>query len=475
MELHLYNTQSGVKERFEPRLPGEVSVYVCGPTVYDLAHIGNGVPAVAFDVLVRLLRALYPRVKYVRNVTDVDDKINAAAAKSGRPARELAAGYAVEYRRDMEALGVLPPDVEPYATDHIAEITAMIEHLLALGNAYAADGHVLFHVPSDPEYGTLAKRSLDEMRDGARVEVAPYKKDPKDFVLWKPSPPELPGWDSPWGRGRPGWHIECSAMIRKHLGPVIDIHGGGRDLAFPHHENECAQSRCVNGGCASVRYWLHNGLLTFGAGKMAKSVGNVVTIRELLAKHDGETLRYALLSGHYRQSLAWSDGLVAQAAASLDSLYGALRNTDGDASGTVEATGAALVADGKTTAGAAPRPVLAALCDDLNTPKALAAMHRLAAELRRAGSPAERQARRQELLAGGALLGLLEREPAARFQAAPTIDAAAVERRIAARTAARKAGDFQQADAIRAELAANGIELEDTRQGTRWRIARQVP
>ena len=474
MELHLHNTQSGVKERFEPRVPGEVSVYVCGPTVYDLAHIGNGVPAVAFDVLVRLLRSRYPRVKYVRNVTDVDDKINAAAAKSGRPARELAAAYAEEYRCDMAALGVLAPDVEPCATDHIAEITAMIERLLALGNAYAADGHVLFHVPSDPQYGTLARRSLAEMRDGARVEVAPYKKDPKDFVLWKPSPPELPGWDSPWGRGRPGWHIECSAMIRKHLGAVIDIHGGGRDLAFPHHENECAQSRCVNGGAASVRYWLHNGLLTFGAGKMAKSVGNVVTIRELLAKHDGETLRYALLSGHYRQSLAWSDGLVAQAGASLDSLYSALRDSTAEdgAAANAEAAGPPTALSLKATAAAAPSALVAALCDDLNTPKALAAMHRLAAELRRAGSPAARQARRRELLAGGALLGLLGRDPAARFQAAPTVDAAAVEQRIAARTAARKAGDFGQADAIRAELAADGIELEDTRQGTRWRTAR---
>ena len=463
MEIHLYNTESGAKERFEPLRPGEVSIYVCGPTVYDLAHIGNGVPAVAFDVLVRLLRTAYPRVKYVRNVTDVDDKINAAAAESGRPARELAAAYAAEYRRDMAALGVLAPDVEPCATDHIAEITAMIERLLALGNAYAAAGHVLFHVPSDPQYGTLAKRSLAQMRDGARVEVAPYKKDPKDFVLWKPSPPHLPGWDSPWGRGRPGWHIECSAMIRKHLGAVIDIHGGGRDLAFPHHENECAQSRCVNGGAPSVRYWLHNGLLTFGAGKMAKSVGNVVTIRELLAKHDGETLRYALLSGHYRHSLAWSDGLVAQAGASLDSLYAALRDT---------ADGAATAATTRTSAEDLPHSLLAALCDDLNTPKALAAMHQLAAELRRASDPAERRARRRGLLAGGTLLGLLGRDPAARFQAAPTVDAAFVERRVAARAAARKAGDFKQADAIRAELAAAGVELEDTRQGTRWRTAR---
>ena len=469
MEVHLHNTLSGAKERFEPRLPGEVSVYVCGPTVYGLAHIGNGVPAVAFDVLVRMLRAVYPKVKYVRNVTDVDDKINAAASETGQPIAELAAAYAAEYRSDMTALGVLPPDVEPCATEHIVEITAMIERLVALGNAYPAAGHVLFHVPSDPEYGTLAKRTLAEMRDGARVEVAPYKKDPKDFVLWKPSPPELPGWSSPWGRGRPGWHIECSAMIRKHLGAVIDIHGGGSDLTFPHHENECAQSRCVNGGAASVRYWLHNGLLTFAGGKMAKSVGNVVTIRDLLAKHDGETLRYALISGHYRQSLAWSDGLLAQASASLDSLYSALRDsaTDPDAAGTTAATYA------KATAEAFPRDVLAALCDDVNTPKALAAMHQLAAQLRSADTAAAKQAARQRLLAGGWLLGLLERPPQVRFQRAMA-DRAGVEQRIAERAAARRAGDFKRADAIRAELAAQGIELEDTRQGTRWRDGRDL-
>ena len=467
MEIRLHNTRSGAKERFEPRLPGEVSVYVCGPTVYGLAHIGNGVPAVAFDVLVRLLRAVYPRVKYVRNITDVDDKINAAAAETGRPIGDLAAAYAAEYRRDVAALGVLVPDVEPRATDHIAEIVAMIERLIVLRHAYQAEGHVLFHVPSDPEYGSLARRSLAEMRDGARVEVAPYKKDPKDFVLWKPSPPELPGWDSPWGRGRPGWHIECSAMIDKHLGAVIDIHGGGSDLAFPHHENECAQSRCLNGGAPSVRYWLHNGMLTFGATKMAKSVGNVVTIRELLARHHGETLRYALLSGHYRQSLAWTDGLLAQAGASLDSLYGALRHRG---EGTGAATSQAEYA--KAPAQAFPGPVLAALCDDVNTPRALAALHQLAADLRRAKSPEEVRERRERLLAGGWLLGLLARAPGAHFQGASQVDAATVERLIAEREAARKARNFQRADAIREELAAQGIVLEDTREGARWRSER---
>ncbi|MYJ75638.1 MAG: cysteine--tRNA ligase, partial [Gammaproteobacteria bacterium] len=327
MDITLHNTQSGKRERFEPLVPGEVSIYLCGPTVYDFAHIGNAVPAVAFDVLVRLLRLEYPKVTFVRNITDVDDKINAAGIATGRPIRELAQRYANEYQDDIAALGVIPPDVEPRATSHIPEIVDMIETLIAGGHAYEAEGHVLFHVPSDPDYGTLAKRSLEDMLDGARVEVAPYKRDPKDFVLWKPSTPELPGWESPWGRGRPGWHIECSAMIRKHLGPVIDIHGGGSDLTFPHHENESAQSRCVNGGTPSVRYWLHNGMLTMGTGKMSKSVGNIVTIRELLSRHDGEVLRYALLSGHYRAQLMWNESL-AQAQSSLDTLYQALRDTD---------------------------------------------------------------------------------------------------------------------------------------------------
>ena len=465
MRIHLHNTQSGRKELFTPLDPGTVTVYVCGPTVYGLAHIGNAVPAVAFDVLVRLLRVAYRRVRYIRNITDVDDKINAAASAAGQPIHELAENYAAEYARDLAALGAAPPDVEPRATGHIAEIIAMIEALLARGNAYEASGHVLFHVPSDAAYGTLSKRTLEEMRDGARVEVAPYKKDPKDFVLWKPSPPDLPGWPSPWGRGRPGWHIECSAMIRKHLGPVIDIHGGGSDLVFPHHENESAQSRCVNGGAASVRYWLHNGMLTFGTGKMSKSEGNIVTIRELLAEHDGETLRYALLSGHYRQSLAWSDALLAQAKASLDRLYQALRQVDEGDDSTAD--------EPASEPSAYPGPVLGALADDVNTPKALAHLHALAANIHRAKDRAQARELRRALLAGGQLLGLLRKTPDAHFQtaAAGRVEAETVERLIAERQAARETRNYERADAIRDTLSGMGVELEDTPAGTRWKVA----
>ena len=465
MDITFHNTQSGRRERFEPLVPGEVSVYLCGPTVYDFAHIGNAVPAVAFDVLVRLLRLAYPKVTFVRNITDVDDKINAAGIATGRPIGEVAERYAKEYRSDIAALGVLPPDVEPRATGHISEIIDMIETLIADGHAYEGEGHVLFHVPSDPDYGSLAKRSLEDMLDGARVEVAPYKKDPKDFVLWKPSTPELPGWESPWGRGRPGWHIECSAMIRKHLGPVIDIHGGGSDLTFPHHENESAQSRCVNGGTASVRYWLHNGMLTMGSGKMSKSLGNIVTIRELLGEHDGEVLRYALLSGHYRAQLKWHESL-AQAQSSLDTLYRALRNTDHGGNET-----AASYADADLEA--FPSGVVEALCADLNTPRALASMHALATELRRADAPETRQRTRAKLLAGGWLLGILTKPADEYFQsageAADVLEPNAIEALIAERNAARAGRDFARADAIRDELAEAGIHLEDTRDGTRWR------
>ena len=464
MDITFHNTQSGKRERFEPLVPGEVSIYVCGPTVYDFAHIGNAVPAVAFDVLVRLLRLEYPKVTFVRNITDVDDKINAAGIATGRPIGELAQRYAKEYRDDIAALGVIPPDVEPRATGHIAEIIEMIEALIGGGHAYEAEGHVLFHVPSDPAYGSLARRSLEDMLDGARVEVAPYKKDPKDFVLWKPSTPELPGWASPWGRGRPGWHIECSAMIRKHLGPVIDIHGGGSDLTFPHHENESAQSRCVNGGHPSVRYWLHNGMLTMGSGKMSKSVGNIVTIRDLLGRHDGEVLRYALLSGHYRQQLMWDESL-AHAQGSLDTLYQALRDTDDGSNET-----AAGYADAAIDA--FPSEVVQALCNDLNTPQALAAMHALAAEVRRTADPESVRVLRARLLAGGWLLGILTKPAAEYFQGVRESDALqphVIEALVEQRDAARDARDFARADAIRDELAAAGVQLEDGRDGTRWR------
>ena len=459
MDIYLHNTQSGRKEKFVPLEPGKVGVYVCGPTVYDLQHIGNGFSAVVFDVLVRVLKVDYD-VTYVRNITDIDDKINAAALAKGTAIGPHAEHFAAEYVRDVAALGVKPPDVEPRATDHINEIVTMIGELIDAGNAYPADDHVLFHVPSDPEYGTLAKRSLEHMLDGARVEVAPYKEDPKDFVLWKPSTPDLPGWPSPWGRGRPGWHIECSAMIRRHLGPVIDIHGGGSDLKFPHHENEAAQSRCANGGGLTVRYWLHNGMLTMAGEKMSKSLGNIVTIRELLARHDGETLRYALLSGHYRQSLTWSESLISQAKASLATLYGALRDTENGGRAAPDA-----VAPPRY-----PESVLDALCDDLNTPQALAAMHAFATEIRRAEDAERIGALRAQLLAGGTLLGILGKTPDAFFRG-DDADAEAIDELLAERNRARKDRDYGRADAIRDQLAAMGIDIEDTREGTRWRRA----
>jgi cysteinyl-tRNA synthetase len=321
---------------------------------------------------------------------------------------------------------------------------------------------VLFHVPSDPEYGSLSRRSLEELLDGARVDVAPYKRDPKDFVLWKPSPPDLPGWDSPWGRGRPGWHIECSAMIRRHLGQTIDIHGGGADLTFPHHENEAAQSRCANDTRDYVHYWLHNGMLTLGAEKMSKSLGNIVTIHELRQAYSGEVLRYALLSGHYRSQLAWSDDLLRQSASSLDRLYQAVRVSGG--------AGTALDFRDRPAADY-PEAVRAALCDDLNTPEALAALHQLAGEIHRSTDPQERARLRDAMLAGGWLLGILCESAEAHFRAGAAIDPAAIERQIEARNAARRNKDFAAADRIRAELLALGIELEDSREGTRWRVS----
>jgi cysteinyl-tRNA synthetase len=466
-EIVFHNTLSGKKEIFEPANPEHVTIYVCGPTVYNFMHIGNARPAVVFDVLTRLLRTRYPQVTYVSNITDIDDKINAAAAENGENITTLAERYALAYQEDISALGVRAPDVVPKATHHIAEIVDMIEILIGKGHAYANEGHVLFHVPSDPEYGSLAKRSLEDMIDGARVEVAGYKKDPKDFVLWKPSTADQPGWESPWGRGRPGWHIECSAMVKKHLGDTIDIHGGGSDLTFPHHENEAAQSRCANDHSTYVRYWLHNGMLNLGTEKMSKSLGNVLTIRALLEKHSSEVLRYALLSGQYRSSLTWSDELLAQARASLDGLYQSLR----DASSEQSITSADFQ---DMDISEYPKVVVDALSDDLNTPKALAGMHELASQLRRASDSESRNAAVQQLLAGGSLLGLLIQTPDAYFtQGQPggpsSMTADAIEALIEQRKAARASGDYAGADRIRDDLLASGIELEDSREGTRWR------
>ena len=464
-DIHFHNTKSGKKEKFEPIDPEHIKIYVCGPTVYNFVHIGNGRPAVVFDVLVRLLRLVYPKVTYVRNVTDIDDKINNAAIENNESIQVLADRFTDAYEEDMLTLGVEPPDVTPRATHHIKEIISMITVLVEKGFAYENEGHVLFHVPADPLYGELSRRSLDEMVDGARVDIAPYKKDAKDFVLWKPSSQDQPGWNSPWGSGRPGWHIECSAMISKHLGQTIDIHGGGSDLTFPHHENEAAQSRCANDSPDYVRYWLHNGMLNLGAEKMSKSLGNVKTIRDLCSKHSGEVLRYALLSGQYRSRLAWSDDLVIQAKSSLDSLYQSLRDKSGSL------TSSDLLIN-KLSFDQYPKGVTEPLTDDLNTPKALAAMHDLAAVLQRAESEQEVFAATQMLLAGGRLLGLLDQEPETYFKQG-SIEASLsedeIENLIQERHAARAEKNFQRADEIREELSNLGVELEDLRGETRWR------
>jgi cysteinyl-tRNA synthetase len=456
MTLYLHNTLSRSKEEFVPADPSRVTMYVCGPTVYSYAHIGNARPAVVFDVLVRLLRHLYPAVVYTRNITDVDDKINAAAKEQGVEIGRITEKFEAIYREDMASLGVAPPDIEPHATDHIPEMIAMMQTLIDGGHAYEADGHVLFNVPTYAEYGRLSKRDRDEMIAGARVEVAPYKRDPADFVLWKPSTPDLPGWDSPWGRGRPGWHLECSCMIEKHLGRTIDIHGGGVDLVFPHHENEIAQSTCAHGGDTFVRYWLHNGFVNVDREKMSKSIGNVLLVHDLLEQAPGEAIRLALLNAHYRQPLDWSDDGLTHARRMLDRLYGALRSL-----ADVEASTAEPDAD-----------FLAALEDDLNTPKALAALFEVARQANVSIDDAERAALKGTLLASGALIGLLGQDPEEWFAGADAgdgPDAAEIEKLIADRNAARAEKDFATADRIRDELAAAGITLEDGAEGTKWR------
>lgn len=458
MDIYLHNTLTGRKERFEPLDPARVTLYVCGPTVYNFAHIGNARPAVVFDVLARLLRRQYTLV-YARNITDLDDKINAAAREAGVSAAAVAEKYAAIYRDDMSALGVLPPDIEPRATAHIPEMIAMIETLIAGGFAYAADGHVLFHVPAFDAYGRLSKRDRNDMLAGARVEVAPYKRDPSDFVLWKPSPADIPGWDSPWGRGRPGWHLECTAMIERHLGETIDIHGGGNDLIFPHHENEIAQGTCAHGGRLYCRYWLHNGFVNIDSEKMSKSVGNVLLVHELLKSTPGEAIRFALLRAHYRQPLDWTAESLAQSRKTLDRLYGVLRDT-------------AEIDAGAVSPADADPAVLAALSDDLNTPDALAELHHLAHRVRGANDDA-RPGLKRALLASGAALGLLQQDPVAWFRsggADTAIDPAEIDALIDARREARKRKDFKEADRIRDDLASRGIALEDGPDGTVWRV-----
>ena len=455
MDLRLYDTLTREKRDFVPLDPANVRMYVCGPTVYNFAHIGNARPVIVFDTLFRLLRHLYgaDHVKYVRNITDVDDKINKRAAERGISIRELTETTYRNFKEDVAALGCLPPTVEPRATEHIAEMKALIERLVASGNAYVAEDHVLFAVATMPDYGTLARRSLDEMLAGARVEVAPYKRDALDFVLWKPSKPGEPAWDSPAGiatPGRPGWHIECSAMSWKHLGETFDIHGGGIDLVFPHHENEIAQSRCAFHTPVMANYWMHNGFLQLDGEKMSKSLGNISPIREVLAEWPGEAIRLAMLQTHYRQPLNWGDTGLSEAKRTLDHWY-------------------------QLTADVAPGMLCAdlvdALCDDLNTPKALAAFHELRSEAAKGAAGAK-----ASLKASARLMGLLQHSATewnAWRPASLAIDETKVEGLIAARNAARKGRDFKEADRIRDEIAAMGIELEDRKDGTTgWKVKR---
>ena len=433
--IRLYDTMTREKRPFVPLNPQRITMYVCGPTVYGRAHIGNARPAVVFDTLGRLIRHEFGEgsLVYARNVTDVDDKIIAAAEEEGVDPSAITERYERHYLEDMRALGVRDPEIAPHATQEIAPMVAMIERLVGLGHAYEAEGHVLFSVASNPDYGVLSKRDRDAMIAGARVEVAPYKRDPADFVLWKPSEAGVIGWDSPWGRGRPGWHLECSAMIERHLGETIDIHGGGLDLIFPHHENEIAQSRCAHAGAPLARFWVHNGFVDMGAEKMSKSLGNIITVGDLLAAgHKGETLRLALLSAHYRQPLPWTQALIEQSKTILDRLY----RVGGDAD-----------------AGEIDAEVVEALSDDFNTPAALTRLQAI-------DNPSV-------LNASAALLGILGSTADDWFRGGE--DEAAIEARIAERAEAKKNRDFATADRIRDELKADGIVLEDGPGGTTWR------
>ena len=451
--IRLHDTMARAKRDFVPADPKRITMYVCGPTVYGRAHIGNARPAVVFDTLARLIRHEFgaDSLVYARNVTDVDDKIIAAAEAEGVEPSVITERYERHYIEDMAALGVAPPDLAPHATAEIAPMVAMIERLVELGYAYVTEGHVLFDVTSDKDYGALSRRDREAMIAGARVEVAPYKRDPADFVLWKPSEAAMIGWDSPWGRGRPGWHIECSAMIRAHLGETIDIHGGGLDLIFPHHENEIAQSRCAHGGAPLARYWVHNGFVDMGAEKMSKSLGNVILVNELLeAGHRGETLRFALLSTHYRQPLPWTDELITQSRTRLNRFYRRV---------------------GNATPTEPDDLVVQALTNDLNTALALV-------RLRDVLDPGK-------LKASANLLGLLtktrdewERSPHVTVAltgmsvAVHAGDVSAenyIDQKVAERAAAKENRDFATADRIREELAADGVILEDGPSGTTWR------
>jgi len=457
--LLLYNTLKREKQVFEPQDPKRVTLYVCGPTVYNYAHIGNARPPVIFDLLYKLLSSRYPKVIYARNITDVDDKINAAAARQKVTIDVISSRYIDAYRDDMAALGVGLPSIEPRATEHIPAMIDMIKRLISSGHAYQAEGHVLFSIESYDCYGSLSRRDIGEMIAGARVAVAEFKRHPGDFVLWKPSLAPQPGWDSPWGCGRPGWHLECSAMAAQHLGETIDIHGGGQDLLFPHHENEIAQSVCAHGGKTFARYWMHNGFVTCNKRKMSKSLGNTLLVHELLKHTAGEVLRYLLLSAHYRQPLDWSDEALTRVRRTLDRVYGVLR----DAAAKFAPLQAAQSPSAK---------FMSALLDDLNTPQALAELNVEARRLANADSAEAARNSAGLLLAAGALIGLFQQDPQV-WLAGNTggLDAALIDKLIAKRNTARAHRDFPRADEIRLQLQEMGVILEDVADGTRWRRA----
>lgn len=454
LPIQLYNTLVRKKEPLRTGQPNRVTMYVCGPTVYNFAHIGNARPAVVFDVLARLLRQDYREVVYARNFTDVDDKINAAAAAEGVPIGTLTSRYIDAYHEDMRALGVLTPDLEPRVTEHIPAIIDLIRELIARGHAYLEQEHVLFHVPSYPAYGQLSGRRTEDMLAGARVDVAPYKRDPMDFVLWKPSMPEQPGWESPWGRGRPGWHIECSAMIGQHLGHTIDIHGGGQDLIFPHHENEIAQGTCAH-GALYCRTWVHNSFVTVDGQKMSKSLGNVLLVRDLLQQAPGEVIRLALLSTHYRRPLDWSAQRLAAARQALTRFYSSLAKVEHVA----------------TLADVAPdAQVLEALRNDLNIPGALTRLHALRTELDDSKTDTARAQAKSRLLVSAGVIGLLQQAPSEAMEVlAPSdwtlMDANHVQELLDQRQQARERQDFARADALRDELDTAGFIVEDTLKG----------
>ena len=460
MDIQIYNTLTRKKEEFIPQDSKRVTMYVCGPTVYSHPHIGNARPAVVFDTFFRLLTHEFSNVVYTRNITDVDDKINASALQEKTSIETISNRFTEIYHQDMSELGVLPPTIEPRVTEHMPQIIDMIQRLIKSGNAYVAEGHVLFDVPSFKEYGKLSGRDQKEMIAGARVEVAPFKQDPSDFVLWKPSSKDQPSWDSPWGGGRPGWHIECSAMIEKHLGETIDIHGGGQDLVFPHHENERAQTTCVHGGKLFSRYWMHNGFVNVDQEKMSKSIGNVLLVKDLLEQAPGEAIRVTLLSTHYRSPLDWNDDALKQATRNLDKLYGALQ----------ELQDIEVEMNAQDVQDNVPDAFLNALRDDLNTPAAFAELHKLAKKANNEKDAALKTNVKKQLLAAGKLLGILQQDPSEWFRGVGDIDEDEIQKLLDTRAQAKKDKNFELADEIRDKLTAMGIQIQDHPDGTSgWR------